>query len=124
MDCLFCKIARHEISSKILYEDDTLIAFLDIHPSRNGHTLIIPKTHIEDFIGLDKETLFHMKEVASLLTDKIMKAQNNKGMTFSINYKDAQEIKHVHMHLLPDLQLPKKIRPLEETYEILKNSEK
>lgn len=120
MDCLFCKISNHEISSKILYEDDTVIAFLDIHPTCNGHTLIIPKKHMEDFTELDSSTLYHMKEVAQMLTDKIMTAQNNKGMTFQMNYKEAQEIKHVHLHLLPDLRYKKKILPLEETYENIK----
>lgn len=124
MDCLFCKISNHEISSKILYEDETVIAFLDIHPQVNGHTLIIPKKHIKDFTELDKETLFHMKEVAEKLTEQIMSSQNNLGMTLSMNYKEAQEIKHVHLHLLPDLRHKKKILPIEETFEKLKNSEK
>lgn len=116
MDCIFCKISNHEIPSKIIYEDETVMAFLDIHPTVNGHTLVIPKKHIEDFTGLDKETLYHMKEVAEKLTNKIMDVQNNTGMTFSMNYKDAQEVKHVHLHLLPDLQKKKKIIPVEETF--------
>lgn len=123
MDCLFCKIAHHEIPSKILYEDETVIAFLDIHPLVNGHTLIIPKNHIEGFTGLDKDTLYHMKEVAEILTEKIMKSQNNLGLSLAMNYKEAQEIKHVHLHLLPDLRHKKKILPLEETYLTIKNSE-
>lgn len=123
MDCLFCKIANHEISGKILYEDDTVIAFLDIHPNVNGHTLIIPKKHFEDFTELDKDTLYHMKEVAELLTKRIMERQKNKGMTLAMNYKDAQEIKHVHLHLLPDLRYKRKGKTLEEVYENLKNSE-
>ena len=57
MDCLFCKIAKKEIPSKILYEDETLIAFLDIHPRVNGHTLIIPKKHFENLYDMDEETL-------------------------------------------------------------------
>lgn len=121
MDCLFCKISNHEIPSKILYEDDTVLAFLDIHPNVNGHTLIIPKKHIEEFTELDKDTLFHINEVAKALTEKIMKAQNNTGMTLSMNYKDAQEIKHVHLHLLPDLRKKRKILPIEETFEKITN---
>lgn len=123
MDCLFCKIAKKEIPSKILYEDETLIAFLDIHPRVNGHTLIIPKKHVEDFTKLDDQTMIHMKKVAEILTKKIMVSQNNLGFTFTMNYKEEQEIKHVHLHLLPDLSRKRKILPLEETYEKIKNSE-
>ena len=72
MDCLFCKIGTHEISSKIIYEDEIVIAFLDIHPSVNGHTLIIPKKHFHDFTELDQDTLFHMKEVAKKLSKQLM----------------------------------------------------
>ncbi len=122
MDCLFCKIGSHEIPSKILYEDETIIAFLDIHPSTDGHTLIIPKKHVEDFTEVDSETWFHMKEVAKLLTDKIMTTLNKKGMTLSINYKEAQEIKHLHLHLLPDLKYKKKTLPIDEIYQALNNT--
>ncbi|MCI8575595.1 MAG: HIT domain-containing protein [Bacilli bacterium] len=121
MDCLFCKIAKKEIPGHIIYEDDTVIAFLDIHPNVDGHTLIIPKKHFEDFTELDKETLFHMKEVAAKLSEEIMEKLHKKGMTLTINYKDAQEIKHVHLHLLPDLQHKTKLHPLEEILSMIKN---
>ena len=44
-DCIFCKIGRKEIPAKVLYEDDIVIAYLDINPMHSGHTLIIPKNH-------------------------------------------------------------------------------
>ncbi len=102
MDCLFCKIANKEIPSNILYEDDTVIAFLDLYPTVDGHTLIVPKKHFTDFTELDKDTLYHMKEVAEKLSKEIMEKQKNTGMTFSMNYLESQVIKHVHLHLLPD----------------------
>jgi len=123
MECLFCKIAKHEISSKIIYEDESLIAFLDIHPNVNGHTLIVPKKHFEDFTELDQETLFHMKEVAEMISKKLMKVLNKDGITFSMNYGSAQEIKHVHLHILPDLRNKRKINPIEETFQLIKESE-
>lgn len=122
MECLFCKIAHHKIKSKILYEDDLIIAFLDIHPKTNGHTIIIPKNHFEDFTVIDKETLYHMKNVAKILTKKIMQLQKNKRMTLMMNYQSKKNC-HVHLHLIPDLNSKKKVKPIEEIYKTLKNSE-
>jgi histidine triad (HIT) family protein len=121
MDCLFCKIAKKEIPSHIIYEDDMVLAFLDIHPNVDGHTLIIPKKHFEDFTSLDKETLFHMKEVSETLSHILMEKLNKQGMTLTMNYKDAQEIKHVHLHLLPDLRHKTKLHSLDEIETLLKN---
>lgn len=122
MDCLFCKIGAHEIPSKILYEDDMVIAFLDIHPTVNGHTLIVPKKHFNDFTELDKETFFHMKEVATTLSKELMQKLNKKGLTLSINYGEAQEIKHIHMHVLPKNIKNEKIIDIEEIYKKLKKA--
>lgn len=121
MECLFCKIAQKQIPSKIIYEDDIVIAFLDIHPTVNGHTLIIPKKHFEDFTELDQETLWHMKEIAEKLSHQLLTTLNKKGITLTMNYKDAQEIKHVHLHLLPELYHKTKIIELEETYQKITN---
>lgn len=121
MDCLFCKIGKKEIPAKLIYEDETVMAFLDIHPTVNGHTLIIPKKHFEDFTELDKETLFHMKEVAEKLSAQLMTKLNKTGLTLTMNYKDAQEIKHVHLHLLPDLQHKTKIENLEKIHDQIIN---
>ncbi len=113
MDCLFCKIANKEIPSKIIYEDETVIAFLDIHPQVNGHTLIIPKKHFKDFTELDKDTWYHIKEVANTLSNTLLNKLNKKGITLAINYMDAQEIKHVHMHLLPKENKKTKLENIE-----------
>ena len=121
MDCLFCKIIKKEIPCDIIYEDDTVMAFLDIHPNVDGHTLIIPKKHFEDFTELDEKTLFHMKEVATKLSNLLMEKLNKKGFTLTMNYKDAQEIKHVHLHLLPDLHHKTKLHPLAEIKTLITN---
>ena len=119
MDCIFCKIINGEIPSNKLYEDDKLIAILDVNPVVDGHTLIIPKEHIEDYTKLDKDTILHIYEVADKLTKDIMKKLNSKGMTFSINYGDSQEVKHFHLHLLPDYNIKPKEKEVNEVFEIL-----
>ncbi|MCI8394245.1 MAG: HIT domain-containing protein [Bacilli bacterium] len=120
MNCLFCKIAQKEIPSKIIYEDEKVIAFLDIHPNCNGHTLLIPKKHVETYFDLDNETLLHMKKVTEELTNTVLSKLNKTGMTLQMNYGTSQEIKHVHLHLLPNYHNQSKIKPLEEIFNQLK----
>lgn len=101
MDCLFCKIGKGEIPSNKIYEDEICMAFLDINPRSNGHTLIIPKKHVHDFSDLDDETLLHINEVAKKLTNLLVEKLNTTGISLTTNYLDLQEVKHYHLHLVP-----------------------
>ena len=119
MDCIFCKIAHKEIPSEVLYEDDSVMAIMDINPLCDGHVLIIPKKHYENLYEVDNDTLTHMFEVAKNLNKKIMSKLNETGATFSINYGTKQEVKHLHLHILPDFK-KKPTRSIEEVYNLLK----
>ena len=118
MDCIFCKIAHKEIPSEVLYEDDSVMAIMDINPLCDGHVLVIPKKHYEDIYEVDKETLVHMYDIAKDLNKKIMAKLNEPGATFSINYGDKQEIKHLHLHILPSFKA-KATKTHEEVYKLL-----
>lgn len=103
MNCLFCSIAKKEIPAKVVYEDDSTMAFLDIHPRAIGHTVVIPKAHAETTLDLpidDYQPLFTAL-VAS--ERKILKALAPDGFTIGINQKKAagQEIDHLHIHVIP-----------------------
>jgi histidine triad (HIT) family protein len=103
MDCLFCKIASKTIPVKIVYEDDHVLAFLDIRPRSPGHTIVIPKRHASTLLELpdaDAEKLFvGVKNVDAVLVRKI----SPDGMTIGINQGKAsgQEVDHLHVHLMP-----------------------
>ena len=120
MDCIFCKIANKEISSNILYEDKEFLAFLDMNQSKIGHTLIIPKKHLDDYSKLSSEELKKMFDIASILSQKIMKKLNIKGVSLNFNYGSLQEIKHAHLHICPDKENKKK-KTVEEIFAILKD---
>jgi histidine triad (HIT) family protein len=102
-DCLFCKIAAKNIPSQVIYEDDHVIAFLDIVPRAPGHTMVIPKTHAPNIVELpDAEVgpLFvAVKRVADILSKKL----KPDGITIGINQGRAsgQEVDHLHVHLMP-----------------------
>lgn len=122
MDCIFCKIINNEIPSYKLYEDDTVLCFLDVNPMSNGHTLIIPKKHYKDFDDIDSTTLNHIFEIAKdikkLLEDKL----NIDGLSLIQNNGIAQEVKHYHLHLVPKYSKKNEIKDVKEIYEILKEA--
>ena len=121
-NCIFCKIIKGEIPDKRIYEDDKVIALLDLHPAANGHTLIIPKKHITDMIEMDDDTLIHIYNVAKKLTPILMEKTNSTALSLRVNYGDSQEIKHFHMHLLPNYQYKKVTMTQNEAYELLKDT--
>lgn len=124
MDCIFCKIANGELSSKKLYEDDVVMVIMDVNPIRDGHSLVIPKKHFTDFMELDDETTKHIFNVAKKMTNVLMNKLNAKSVTLLINYGDDQKVKHYHLHLLPDfgttdISLAK--RTIDENYNMIMN---
>ena len=80
-DCIFCKIASKEISSKVIYEDDKVIAYLDISPISTGHTLIIPKDHYDNLDDIDITILTHILKVAK----DLKKLLEEKGLNSNIS---------------------------------------
>ena len=67
MDCLFCKIIKKEIPSEIIYEDEDILAFLDINPTTNGDTLIIPKTHYQDVFQVPDDVLVKINNINKII---------------------------------------------------------
>ncbi len=102
-DCLFCKIASGVIPAKIVYEDDRVMAFLDILPRAPGHTMVIPKQHAPTLLALPDDEVAPLfaavKKVAALLAA----ALGPDGITIGINQGRAsgQEVDHLHVHLMP-----------------------
>lgn len=119
MDCIFCKIAGKEIESKELYQDDFVIAIMDINPKSIGHTLIITKEHYNDYTEVPAEVLAHINRVAKRLGDALMEKLEATGMTMCVNYGSAQEVKHYHMHLIPQNSKFKHKKSVDEVFNIL-----
>ena len=101
--CVFCKIAKHEIPSKVVYEDDQILAFLDIQPVTKGHTLIIPKEHYVNYAETPSDIVAHMHEVAVLLTKRYEEVLKPAGFNLLSNMHEAagQTMFHTHFHLIP-----------------------
>ena len=120
MDCIFCKIINGDIPSYKLYEDDTVLAFLDLNQDAIGHTLVIPKKHYLNMYDIDKETLAHIFEVAKDISKRIESVFNTQGVAFTQNNGDLQEVKHFHLHIYPYYSVKKQKLDIEEIYNKLK----
>ena len=103
MDCIFCKIASNEIPAKKVYEDDKFVAFLDIAPASEGHTLVIPKEHYQTFNDLPEELAGEMFKVVHKVAKAVVIAMRSEGYNILVNnYRAAgQVINHVHCHIIP-----------------------
>jgi len=101
MDCLFCKIAKKEIPSEIVYEDEQFVVFKDTNPQAPVHLLIIPKKHIPSVNHIEIEDKSLMGELI-LTAQKIAREKNIKGYKLQINVgrDGGQLIDHLHLHLL------------------------
>ena len=101
MECIFCKIAKKEIPTKIIIETKNSVAFLDAFPLARGHTLVIPKNHyekVQDMTVDDNVDLFNIVQNVTSRVDKI----TGSTLLAVHNGKDSgQEIPHVHVHLIP-----------------------
>lgn len=131
MDCIFCKIVNGEIPCYKLYEDDKVLAFLDINPDSDGHTLVIPKKHFKDLDDIDDETLLSINSVSKKIKKMLEKKLNCDGISLLQNNGEVQEVKHYHMHIKPYYNNKKSIELIKhseyindpkEIYEILKEN--
>jgi len=96
--CIFCRIAGGEIPSVRLYEDERVVAFLDIRPIREGHLLVMPKAHFEYFDDLPAELAAHVMTLAQKLARAMKKAYGVARVGFLYTGTD---VAHAHAHVVP-----------------------
>jgi histidine triad (HIT) family protein len=101
--CVFCKIVDKSIPSKVLFENDKNLAFLDIFPISKGHTIVIPKNHyknLEDIPDNELSELFEIVKKVSILIRK--KLQVDGYNILQNNFRAAgQVVNHFHVHIIP-----------------------
>jgi len=102
MECIFCKIAKKEIPSELIFDSEILCAFKDISPKAPTHILIIPKEHIESVNDLNEDKKDLVGEMI-LAAKKIAKDQNISDgykLLFNVGKKGGQIVEHLHLHLM------------------------
>ncbi len=107
-NCMFCKIAQHEIPTKVVYEDEHVIAFDDIEPLMPVHTLIIPKDHYANIVDdVSPEVYVNVFSAVGKVVD--IKGLRERGFRILINTGDdaSQSVKHFHVHILGGGHMPR-----------------
>lgn len=101
-DCIFCKIASGEIPCNKVYEDDSVIAFLDVNPLSDGHTLVIPKVHYDKIDQCPPEVLADIAVCVGKVSSAIVSGMQCDGYNVLCNNGRAagQEVDHVHFHVI------------------------
>ena len=102
-DCIFCKIIAGEIPSSKVYEDNQVVAFLDISQVTPGHTLVVPKQHFRNLLEMDADSASQLFARVPDIARKVMKATGAKGMNILNNNEEiaGQTVFHTHVHLAP-----------------------
>ncbi len=101
--CVFCRIVAKQAPAHLVFEDERVLAFLDIHPAGDGHTLVVPKQHADDIWDLTEEDGVAIWCVTQRLATAIRNAFGPPGLYIrQANGRAAgQEVMHFHLHLIP-----------------------
>ncbi len=103
MECLFCRLVRGDLPAYVVLQDDRTVAFLDTSPAARGHTLVVPRTHVEQLWDTDAESAAAVMQtaqrVAALLRDRL--APDGLTMRQNNGAASGQRVPHLHLHLVP-----------------------
>ena len=101
--CVFCDIIAGNIPSKKVYEDDEVLAILDISQTTKGHTLVMPKKHYDNFLQMPTDEYDSLMEKTQAVSKKLMRNLEAKGCNILINTNEVagQSVMHTHVHIIP-----------------------
>lgn len=102
-DCIFCKIIKGDLPSYKVYEDENVLAFLDIRPVNAGHTLVVPKNHSENIFDIAAKDWAAVAEAVRKLAIAIEKGVGADGVNIAMNNREhaGQVVHHPHVHIIP-----------------------
>jgi len=116
--CEFCKLARKEDDASIVFEDERTMAFMDIRPVNDGHTLVIPKAHYENIYDIPDDEVAYLYKIVKRVAAAVKKAVKAEGISIAQHNGRAalQRIFHMHVHVIPRYEGQKFPRPDELSF--------
>ena len=102
--CIFCEIVARRADASVVYEDEHVMAFLDLFPVNEGHTLVIPKTHATHLNDMNPESGMHVFRAAHRLAQAVRESEircEGVNLLLADGEVAGQEVFHVHLHVLP-----------------------
>ena len=100
-NCLFCRIVSGEVPATVIYEDEGSVAFLDHRPLFYGHTLLVPRAHVETLADLPVNAVGPYFETVQLLARAVEAAMDAEGTFVAMNNRVSQSVPHLHVHVVP-----------------------
>ena len=102
-DCIFCKIVAGELPAAVVGSDERVLAFLDINPATRGHTLVIPRAHVEEIYEIDSEDLAAATALAQRIAGRVRERLGADGVNLLHSSGSAawQTVFHFHIHVIP-----------------------
>lgn len=100
-NCLFCRIVSGEVPATVVYEDENSVAFLDHRPLFHGHTLLVPRKHVETLGELPASLVGPFFKTAQLLSRAVEPALGAEGTFVAMNNRVSQSVPHLHIHVVP-----------------------
>lgn len=102
-NCIFCQIVAGQLPASKVYEDDDVLAFLDISQVTKGHTLVIPKKHVRNLLDMSEATASKVFSKVPRIARAVQKATGASGVNLLNNSEEVagQTVFHAHIHILP-----------------------
>ena len=101
MSCLFCRIAGGQVPAHVVWSDDTFVAFLDHRPLFHGHTLLIPRAHVDTLLDAPADLLGPLAAATQHLSVAVRDAMDAEGVFNAVNNVVSQSVPHLHVHVVP-----------------------
>ena len=119
MECIFCNIRDREAEAEIIFEDEHVLAFLDIQPVNYGHTLVIPKKHYDNFLTVPKDELNKITHATQFLAGVVKRSLNADGFNVISNNGNpaGQSVYHFHFHIIPRFNNDFTLKPKVKNYD-------
>lgn len=118
MECIFCNIRDRKAEAEIVFEDENILAFLDIQPVNFGHTLVIPKKHYDNFLTVPREEIDKLIHATQFIAGAVKRGLNADGFNVISNNGDSagQSVYHFHFHIIPRFNNDFAIKPKVKSY--------
>ena len=102
-ECVFCKIIRGELPSYKIFENEYVLAFLDIGKDMDGHTIVIPKKHVVNILDCDEETFGHVMNGVKIISNNYVDHCGYSGVNLlnASGVSAQQSVPHFHIHIIP-----------------------
>lgn len=118
MECIFCNIRDRKAEAEIIFEDEHVLAFLDVQPVNYGHTLVIPKKHYDNFLTVPKDELGKLIRASQFIAGVVKRSLNADGFNVISNNGNpaGQSVYHFHFHIIPRFNNDFTLKPVVKNY--------